>query len=207
MTSEELELEQIEKERKEVKEMMRKNMALYYRLNNIHTTQIIPKNTSKPKKYSEIQNNIFNSFPINNINLTNNSKQNILKTKELNNIINNTTTSIINKPKEIIIECKNELFFMKKKEKKVSNTIELKEEEENCKEGKKVKKNKKEVKKMKNEKISNAPKTPMKDSLYLKKVKELGSMSKLSLYNKIKKCTEVCKEVLKQQKMKNKSKK
>ena len=38
-------------------------------------------------------------------------------------------------------------------------------------------------------------------------MQELGSMSKLSLCNKIKKCTEICKEVIKQQKNKNKNKK
>ena len=38
MTSEELELEQIERERKEVKKMMQKNMALYYRTKSGTTT-------------------------------------------------------------------------------------------------------------------------------------------------------------------------
>ena len=50
------------------------------------------------------------------------------------------------------------------------------------------------------EKVCNsAIKTPNKESSYLTKVKKLGSMSKLSLCNKIQKYTEICQEVLKEQ--------
>ena len=50
------------------------------------------------------------------------------------------------------------------------------------------------------EKVSNsAIKTPNKESSYLTKIKKLGSMSKLSLCNKIQKYTEICQEVLKEQ--------
>ena len=38
-----------------------------------------------------------------------------------------------------------------------------------------------------------------KENSYLTKIKELGSMSKLSLCNKIQKYTEVCQQVLKEQ--------
>ena len=49
MTSEELELEQIERERKEVKKMMKKNMELYYRTKSGTTTIV-----------SKIRDNIYN---------------------------------------------------------------------------------------------------------------------------------------------------
>ena len=42
-------------------------------------------------------------------------------------------------------------------------------------------------------------KTPNKENSYLNKIQQLGSMSKLSLYNKIEKYTEICQEVLKEQ--------
>ena len=67
MTSEELELEQIERERKEVKKMMQKNMALYYRTKSGTTTIV-----------SKIKENIYNT-----------GNNNINKNAILNNYINN----------------------------------------------------------------------------------------------------------------------
>ena len=72
MTSEELELEQIEREREEVRKMMKKNMALYYRTKS-GTTRIV----------SKIKDDIYNS---------NNMSKNII----LNNYLNNNSTNNIN---------------------------------------------------------------------------------------------------------------
>ena len=49
-------------------------------------------------------------------------------------------------------------------------------------------------------------KTPNKESSYLTKMKQLGSMSKLPLCNKIQKYTEICREVLKEQEKEGQSK-
>ena len=95
MTSEELELEQIEKERKEVREMIRKNMALYYKMNNIQTAKIIPNQTTKIITESSINNNKVNVSVVNNNNYFNkfeknkqklNSYVNIFKQNEINQI-------------------------------------------------------------------------------------------------------------------------
>ena len=50
-----------------------------------------------------------------------------------------------------------------------------------------------------NKEKSSTKKTPVKESSYLSKIKQLGSMSKLSLCNKIQKYTEICQQVLKEQ--------
>ena len=231
MSSEELELEQIEKERKEVKEMMRKNMATYYRMNNIQITKIIPKksNTYNKNNNNNINYSNTNSFllPINNINKTNGYVNNFLRAKEFHKIINNTTTNNIHnliknanisekidlpiETQEIInidtaTEKKDEVNTLKEKQsEEKNNNINLKEEKIEEKIVNKNDKNKENIEKN----VSTPPSlstTPNKDNLYLKKMQELGSMSKLSLCNKIKKCTEICKEVIKQQKNKNKNK-
>ena len=112
MTSEELELEQIEKERKEVREMIRKNMALYYKMNNIQTAKIIPNQTTKIITETSINNNkvnasvdnnnYFNKFEKNKQKL--NSYVNIFKQNEINQIFikNKNNEGVENKAKKIL---------------------------------------------------------------------------------------------------------
>ena len=76
-------------------------------------------------------------------------------------------------------------------ENKKEDIIDLKEEKE------KEEDNEKEIE-LNKENISGK-KTPYKESSYLSKIKQLGSMSKLSLCNKIQKYTEICQQVLKEQ--------
>ena len=112
MTSEELELEQIERERKEVKKMMQKNMALYYKTKS-GTTTIVSK--IKDDIYGS-NNNIYRNSLLNNyiknnkatininkfnptIDKNNNYAKNIMKEKEINK--NNETQKIVNANKNI----------------------------------------------------------------------------------------------------------
>ena len=254
MTSEELELEQIEKERKEVREMIRKNMALYYKMNNIQTAKIIPNQTTKIITESSINNNKVNVSVVNNNNYFNkfeknkqklNSYVNIFKQNEINQISikNKNNEGNENKAKTILelINTDIEPVKFEKKEEKVNegktkeekiseekiNEEKVKEENiednfeekndecislnenicEEKKSNKKGKKNKKQIDQEVEGVNSTSPyKTPDKENLYLKKMKELGSLSKLSLCNKIQKYTEICQEVLKQQESKKKTK-
>ena len=71
------------------------------------------------------------------------------------------------------------------------NIIELNEEKENTEQ---IKENEIELNKK-----DTAKKTPAKENSYLSKIKQLGSMSKLDLYGKIQKYTEICQQVLEEQ--------
>ena len=246
MTSEELELEQIERERKEVKKMIQKNMALYYRTKS-GTTTIVSKikdniyntnstNTNKNTILNNyINNNNNNNNKINcllntntNINKNNSYLMNFMKEKGINNNNNinksvncdnniNKTEIINNNPKDKIIEIintdinNNDKISVKEEiDNKNENIISLREEKEDKEEINKVdecntknieEKPESEKKDVENENLDEilAIKTPNKESSYLTKMKQLGSMSKLPLCNKIQKYTEICKEVLKEQ--------
>ena len=205
MTSEELELEQIQREREEVKKMMKKNMDLYNRTKS-GTTTIVSKvrdaiyglnNLSKSN--DNINNNVINK---NNSYSMNSLREKALnKINQLNKKINENNMKNIHQPNiykiktiEIIntdILPKNNSIINNEKENKNEKVIELNEDEEN-------------VEQMdENELILNKEntikKTPNKENSYLNKIQQLGSMSKLSLYNKIEKYTEICQEVLKEQ--------
>ena len=222
MTSEELELEQIAREREEVRKMMKKNMALYYRTKS-GTTRIVSKikddiynnnNFSKNiilnnylnnntnnnnNKFPNMNKNINNSYAMNfmkekGINKINNIKKNEVDDKKNDNNKNSKPEQII----EIINTDINPVSINNKEEDKNDNIIDLFEEKE---EKEDEKAQEVEVNNTGNEeKVCNsAIKTPNKESSYLTKVKKLGSMSKLSLCNKIQKYTEICQEVLKEQ--------
>jgi hypothetical protein len=223
MTSEELELEQIEREREEVRKMMKKNMALYYRTKS-GTTRIVSKikddiyNSNNISK-NIILNNYLNNNSTNNNNnntqlqnmnknITNSYAMNFMKEKGINKIndikkketddkkIENNKNSKPEQIIEIINTDINPVSVNNKEEDKNDNIIDLFEEKEEVDD--KAQEN--EVNNMVNEeKASNsAIKTPNKESSYLTKIKKLGSMSKLSLCNKIQKYTEICQEVLKE---------
>ena len=235
MTTEELELEQIERERKEVKKMMRKNMALYYKTRSGTTTIIskirddiygsnsnINRNAALLNNYiknnnKERNNNKYN-FPVNSIINKNNSYTiNFLKEKEGNNetkkIIN--TNKNINKaeitcaqPKKENIEIINtdidiNISFNNENALNKENNLNLEGKKE--KDEDKIAENNEEeidnqlINNFEKEEDNSEVKTPNKESLYLTKIKKLGSMSKLSLCNKIQKCTEICQELLKEQ--------
>ena len=222
MTSEELELEQIAREREEVRKMMKKNMALYYRTKS-GTTRIVSKikddiynnnNFSKNiilnnylnnntnnnnNKFPNMNKNISNSYAMNfmkekGINKINDIKKNEVDDKKNDNNKNSKPEQII----EIINTDINPVSVKNKEEDKNDNIIDLFEEKE---EKEDEKAQEVEVNNTGNEeKVCNsAIKTPNKESSYLTKVKKLGSMSKLSLCNKIQKYTEICQEVLKEQ--------
>ena len=243
MTSEELELEQIERERKEVKKMMQRNMALYYRTksgtttivskirdniynannstnnnNNINKNAILNNYINNKNNNTSI-NNKFNAPANPNVNKNNSYVMNFMKEKGIDKIedFHKVIHQNINKleikneaPKEKIIEIINTDIPDKKvsvNSENESNVIERneekeKEEENSIKEKDEEKaQNESEIENIKKEeKILNSnDKTPYKESSYLSKMKELGSMSKLPLYNKIQKYTEICQEVLKEQ--------
>ena len=224
MTSEELELEQIAREREEVRKMMKKNMDLYYRTKS-GTTRIVSKikddiyNTNNFSK-NIILNNYLNSnstnnnnnntqLPNMNKNITNSYAMNFMKEKGINkandikkNEINDKKIENSNNSKpeqivEIINTDINTVSVKNKEEDKKDDIIDLFEEKEEVDD--KAQEN--EVNDTGNEeKVSNSDiKTPNKESSYLTKIKKLGSMSKLSLCNKIQKYTEICQEVLKEQ--------
>lgn len=224
MTSEELELEQIEREREEVRKMMKKNMALYYRTKS-GTTRIVSKikddiyNSNNMSK-NIILNNYLNNNSTNNINnnhlpnlnknITNSYTLNFMKEKGINKINDikksdkkeNPIENNNSKPEQIIEIINtdiNPVSVNNKEEDKKDDIIDLNEEKEEVNENENA--HELEVNNNINEeKVSNsAVKTPNKESSYLTKVKKLGSMSKLSLCNKIQKYTEICQEVLKEQ--------
>ena len=203
MTSEELELEQIQREREEVKKMMKKNMDLYNRTKS-GTTTIVSKvrdtiyglnNLSKIN--DNINNNIINK---NNSYSTNFSREKALnKINQLNKKINENNMKQIQQPniyKEKTIEIINTDILPKNINNETKNNneeiIELNEDRENYEQ-----KNDNEM--MLNSENNTIKKTPNKRNSYLNKIQQLGSMSKLSLYNKIEKYTEICQEVLKEQ--------
>jgi hypothetical protein len=246
MTSEELELEQIERERKEVKKMMKKNMELYYRTKS-GTTTIVSKireniyNLNNNVNKSAILNNYINNNNINKNNNTLNNNianfngiidnekinrsnssytMNFLKEKGFNKInviektvnadksLDNNKSTNNNPPKEKIIEIINTDIEIKKSS--VNDEKEEKEEKEKEEDEKEVEEKKEEEiieenetiidnNEKKDETVSPIKKTPNKESSYLTKMKQLGSMSKLPLCNKIQKYTEICQEVLKEQ--------
>jgi hypothetical protein len=205
MTSEELELEQIQREREEVKKMMKKNMDLYNRTKS-GTTTIVSKvretiyglnNLSKSN--DNMNNNVINK---NNSYSMNSLREKALnKINQLNKKINENNMKNIHQPNiykgktiEIIntdILPKNNPIINNEKENKNEKVIELNENEESVEQM-----NEKEL--IPNQE-NTIKKTPNKENSYLNKIQQLGSMSKLSLYNKIEKYTEICQEVLKEQ--------
>lgn len=229
MTSEELELEQIAREREEVRKMMKKNMALYYRTksgttrivskikDDIYNSNNISKNiilnnylnnnsTNNNTLLPNMNKNINNSYAMNfmkekGINKINDIKKNEVDDKKNDNNKNSKPEQII----EIINTDINPVSVKDKEEDKKDNIIDLFEEKE---EEVDEKAQEVEVNNTGNEeKVSNsAIKTPNKESSYLTKIKKLGSMSKLSLCNKIQKYTEICQEVLKEQENKESGK-
>jgi len=229
MTSEELELEQIAREREEVRKMMKKNMALYYRTksgttrivskikDDIYNSNNISKNiilnnylnnnsTNNSTLLPNMNKNINNSYAMNfmkekGINKINDIKKNEVDDKKNDNNKNSKPEQII----EIINTDVNPVSVKDKEEDKKDNIIDLFEEKE---EEVDEKAQEVEVNNTGNEeKVSNsAIKTPNKESSYLTKIKKLGSMSKLSLCNKIQKYTEICQEVLKEQENKESGK-
>ena len=242
MTSEELELEQIERERKEVKKMMQKNMALYYRTKS-GTTTIVSKirdNIYNTNNNNINKNAILNNYIQNNSNSTNNKfncplnpnlnknnsymmnfirEKGINKKNDVQKIVNtnnsiNKTEIVNNSPKKEIIEIintdiniDNKISFNEQNDIKKDDIICLNEEKEKEEINKDEEDNNKNVEKESDNEniekeeiiINSSKKTPNKESSYLTKIKQLGSMSKLSLCNKIQKYTEICQEVLKEQ--------
>jgi len=208
MTSEELELEQIQREREEVKKMMKKNMDLYNRtksgtttivskvrdtilgLNNLGKNNILNNNIIKTNSYA---NNFSREKALNRIKELNKKiNENNIKREQSQqpNLYKGRTIEIINT--DILPEQIN--LVNNETDKNCKKSIELNEEKENNEEDILIDKDIK-----LNEEIISDKKTPLKENSYLTKIKELGSMSKLSLCNKIQKYTEICKQVLKEQ--------
>ena len=206
MTSEELELEQIQREREEVKKMMKKNMDLYnrtksgtttivskvrdtiYGLNNLAKNNMMNNNIIRSNSYV---NNFSREKALNRIKELNKkiNENNIKQEKQQPNIYQGKTIEIINT--DILPE---KISSDNNEPENNDNIIELNEEKENNEQetlfDKEIKINKDAI---------SEKKTPLKENSYLTKIKELGSMSKLSLCNKIQKYTEVCQQVLKEQ--------
>ena len=208
MTSEELELEQIQREREEVKKMMKKNMDLYNRtksgtttivskvrdtilgLNNLSKNNILNNNIIKTNSYA---NNFSREKALNRIKELNKKiNENNIKREQSQqpNLYKGRTIEIINT--DILPEPIN--LVNNETDNNCKKSIELNEEKENIEEDILIDKDIK-----LNEEIISEKKTPLKENSYLTKIKELGSMSKLSLCNKIQKYTEICKQVLKEQ--------
>ena len=208
MTSEELELEQIQREREEVKKMMKKNMDLYNRtksgtttivskvrdtilgLNNLSKNNILNNNIIKTNSYA---NNFSREKALNRIKELNKKiNENNIKREQSQqpNLYKGRTIEIINT--DILPEQIN--LVNNGTDNNCKKSIELNEEKENIEEDILIDKDIK-----LNEEIISDKKTPLKENSYLTKIKELGSMSKLSLCNKIQKYTEICKQVLKEQ--------
>ena len=202
MTSEELELEQIQREREEVKRMMKKNMDLYNRTKS-GTTTIVSKvketilglnnlgknsNNNIINKTSSYSMNFLREKAMNKINQINKKiNENKMKQEQQPNIFKGKTIEIINTD----ILPKNNSNVNNEIENENENIIELNEEKENTEQNKEneIELNKKDT----------AKKTPAKENSYLSKIKQLGSMSKLDLYGKIQKYTEICQQVLEEQ--------
>ena len=206
MTSEELELEQIQREREEVKKMMKKNMDLYnrtksgtttivskvrdtiYGLNNLAKNNMMNNDIIRSNSYV---NNFSREKALNRIKELNKkiNENNIKQEKQQPNIYQGKTIEIINT--DILPE---KISSDNNEPENNNNIIELNEEKENNEQerlfDKEIKINKDAI---------SEKKTPLKENSYLTKIKELGSMSKLSLCNKIQKYTEVCQQVLKEQ--------
>ena len=206
MTSEELELEQIQREREEVKKMMKKNMDLYnrtksgtttivskvrdtiYGLNNLAKNNMMNNNIIRSNSYV---NNFSREKALNRIKELNKkiNENNIKQEKQQPNIYQGKTIEIINT--DILPE---KISSDNNEPENNNNIIELNEEKENNEQetlfDKEIKINKDSI---------SEKKTPLKENSYLTKIKELGSMSKLSLCNKKQKYTEVCQQVLKEQ--------
>ena len=206
MTSEELELEQIQREREEVKKMMKKNMDLYnrtksgtttivskvrdtiYGLNNLAKNNMMNNNIIRSNSYV---NNFSREKALNRIKELNKkiNENNIKQEKQQPNIYQGKTIETINT--DILPE---KISSDNNEPENNNNIIELNEEKENNEQetlfDKEIKINKDAI---------SEKKTPLKENSYLTKIKELGSMSKLSLCNKIQKYTEVCQQVLKEQ--------
>ena len=194
MTSEELELEQIQREREEVKKMMKKNMDLYNRTKS-GTTTIVSKvketilglnnlgknsNNNIMNKTSSYSMNFLREKAMNKINQINKKiNENKMKQEQQPNIFKGKTIEIINTD----ILPKNNSNVNNEIENENENIIELNEEKENTEQNKE----------------NTAKKTPAKENSYLSKIKQLGSMSKLDLYGKIQKYTEICQQVLEEQ--------
>ena len=194
MTSEELELEQIKREREEVKKMMKKNMDLYNRTKS-GTTTIVSKvketilglnnlgknsNNNIMNKTSSYSMNFLREKAMNKINQINKKiNENKMKQEQQPNIFKGKTIEIINTD----ILPKNNIIANNEIENENENIIELNEEKENTEQNKE----------------NTAKKTPAKENSYLSKIKQLGSMSKLDLYGKIQKYTEICQQVLEEQ--------
>ena len=208
MTSEELELEQIQREREEVKKMMKKNMDLYNRtksgtttivskvrdtilgLNNLGKNNVLNNNIIKTNSYA---NNFSREKALNRIKELNKKiNENNIKREQSQqpNLYKGRTIEIINT--DILPEQIN--LVNNETDNNCKKSIELNEEKENIEEDILIDKDIK-----LNEEIISEKKTPLKENSYLTKIKELGSMSKLSLCNKIQKYTEICKQVLKEQ--------
>ena len=202
MTSEELELEQIQREREEVKRMMKKNMDLYNRTKSgttiivskvretIHGLNNLAKNTNNNiiNKTSGYSANFLREKAMNKINQINKKiNENKMKQEQQPNIFKGKTIEIINTD----ILPKNNIIANNEIENANENIIELNEEKENTEQNKEneIELNKKNTNK----------KTPVKENSYLSKIKQLGSMSKLDLYGKIQKYTEICQQVLEEQ--------
>ena len=197
MTSEELELEQIQREREEIKRMMKKNMDLYNRTKSGTTTIVskvrdtiyglnnsAKKNNNIINKSSGYSTNFLREKAINKINQINKKiNENKLKQEQQPNTFNGKKIELINTD----ILPQNNIAINE-------NVMELNEEKENT-EQDKENENETEL----NKENSNSKKTPNKENSYLTKVKQLGSMSKLDLYNKIQKYTEICQQVLEEQ--------
>ena len=198
MTSEELELEQIQREREEVKKMMKKNMDLYNRTKS-GTTTIVSKVRDTIYGLNNLGKN--NNINNNNISTNNGYAMNFSREKALNRI--NQLNKKINENNMRKEQFKQRNLYQGKKieiintdilpeqkipinneiENKKEDIIELKEEKD------KEENNEKEIE-LNKDNISEK-KTPYKESSYLSKIKQLGSMSKLSLCNKIEKYTEI----------------
>ena len=191
MTSEELELEQIQREREEVKKMMKKISKVrdtIYGLNNLAKNNMMNNNIIRSNSYV---NNFSREKALNRIKQLNKkiNENNIKQEKQQPNIYQGKTIEIINT--DILPE---KISSDNNEPENNNNIIELNEEKENNEQetlfDKEIKINKDAI---------SEKKTPLKENSYLTKIKELGSMSKLSLCNKIQKYTEVCQQVLKEQ--------
>ena len=202
MTSEELELEQIQREREEVKKMMKKNMDLYNRTKSGTTTIVskvketilglnnLGKNNNIINKTSSYSMNFLREKAMNKINQINKKiNENKMKQEQQPNLFKGKTIEIINTD----ILPKNNSTANNEIENANENIIELNEEKENTEQ---IKENEKEIELNKKD---TTKKTPAKENSYLSKIKQLGSMSKLDLYGKIQKYTEICQQVLEEQ--------
>jgi chromosome segregation protein len=203
MTSEELELEQIQREREEVKKMMKKNMDLYnrtksgtttivskvrdtiYGLNNLAKNNMMNNNIIRSNSYV---NNFSREKALNRIKELNKkiNENNIKQEKQQPNIYQGKTIEIINT--DILPE---KISSDNNEPENNNNIIELNEEKENNEQerlfDKEIKINKDAI---------SEKKTPLKENSYLTKIKELGSVNvdAIEEYKKTKERYEVMSE-------------